>query len=61
MVAAEPTLAEGSGLTVIFTESVFVHPVAVTFSVSIYHVVTVGNTAGILLVLVNPDGLLVQL
>ena len=35
MVAAEPTAALGSGLTVIFTESVLVQPVAVMVSVSL--------------------------
>ena len=58
---AEPVEADGAGFTDTFTESLLEQPVAVIFSVRIYQVVTVGNTAGILLVLVNPLGLLVQL
>ena len=44
------TVAEGRGLTVIVTESVLEHPVAVIFSVRMYVVVTVGLTLGLLLV-----------
>ena len=61
IVELDAIVADGTGLTVTFTLSVLLQPVAVIFSVSLYNVVTVGNTAGILLVLVNPLGLLVQL
>ena len=61
MVELLATPALGTGLTVIFTESDFEQPVAVIVSVSLYVVVTVGDTLGLLVVLVNPEGLLVQL
>ena len=55
------TLADGKGFTVIVTESFLVQPVAVIFSTSVYVVVVDGFTLGLLLVEVNPEGLLVQL
>ena len=58
---AELVEAEGSGLTVIFTESDFVHPDEVMVSVSLYVVVEDGLTVGLLLDEVYPEGLLVQL
>ena len=61
IVLALPTVAEGSGFTVTFTESELEQPVAVIVSVSLYIVVTVGLTDGFALEEVNPLGLLVQL
>ena len=57
---ALPTVAEGNGFTVIFTESVFEQPDP-AFSVNLYIVVTLGDTLGLLVEDVNPLGLLVQL
>ena len=56
-------LTEGVGraLTVIFTESLAEQLVAVIVSVNVYIVVALGLTEGLLLLLVNPEGLLVQL
>ena len=56
-----PVLRDGKGFTVIFTESVLEQPVEVIVSVSLYSVVAVGLTDGLLFVDVNPEGLLVQL
>ena len=53
--------AAGVALTVIFTESVFWHPVAAIVSVSVYMVVVTGLTDGLDVVSVNPEGLDVQL
>ena len=56
-----PVLNVGIGLTVTLTESVFEHPDEVIVCLSIYSVVVVGLTDGLLLVEVNPLGLLFQL
>ena len=58
---AVPTVAEGREFTVIFIESVLLQPVELMVSVNLYIVVIVGLTEGLLLVEVNPEGLLVQL
>lgn len=58
---ALPTVTAGNGFTDIFTLSVLLQPVDVMVSVRIYIVATVGLTLGLLLVLVKPEGLLVQL
>ena len=58
---ADTTVADGKGLTVIFTESDLLQPVAVIVSVTVYVVVVLGETLGLLLVDVNPLGLEVQL
>ena len=53
------TVAEGSGFTVIVTESDFAQPLELV-SVRIYVVVMVGLTEGLATVEVNPVGLLVH-
>ena len=58
---AVPALGVGNGLTVIFTLSDLLQPVAVITSVNLYVVVVVGDTVGFALVEINPLGLLVQL
>ena len=58
---APPTVTAGAGFVDIFTLSVLLQPVDVIVSVRIYIVVTVGLTLGLLLVLVKPEGLLIQL
>ena len=47
---ADPTVGVGNGFTVILTESDAEQPVAVIVSVTVYIVVTVGLTEGLLLV-----------
>ena len=54
------TEAEGKGFTVIVTEFDLAQPVAVTVSVTVYMVVTVGLTVGFEEVELNPDGELDQ-
>ena len=61
MELALPTVTDGVGLTVIFTESDLEQPVAVIFSVNVYVVVVEGDTDGLALLELNPEGLLVQL
>ena len=53
-------LAEGSGLTDIFTLLKLEQPVALTVSTNVYVVVVVGLTDGLEDVELNPDGELVQ-
>jgi hypothetical protein len=53
--------AEGTGLTLIVTELVLLHPVAVTVSVRVYIVVLPGLTDGLALVDVKPEGDEIQL
>ena len=51
-----PALLVENELTVIITELVLVHPVALTVSVNEYVVVAVGDTEGLEEVEVKPDG-----
>ena len=56
-----PVIAAGNGFTVTITLLVFVQPVAVIVSTTVYVVVTAGVTAGLAAVEVNPAGNEVQL
>ena len=61
MALLAPAFAAGKGLTVTRTLLVFVQPVAVIVSITVYVVVTRGVTIGFARVEVNPAGTEVQL
>ena len=60
IVLSIPALVAGNGFTVITTEFVLLHPVAVIVSVKEYVVVKVGLTDGLARVDTKPDGLEAQ-